>query len=79
LGAHAAVARAATLKLVKEQINHAQDAMGRKQAMDYAFALHQVGHLQNMLLHGFLIDTARLAPAVRARIEAQKAAGETTP
>jgi len=68
-----------TLKLAKESINHAQDVMGRKQAMDFAFALHQVGHLQNMLLHGFLIDITRLSPAVRARLERQVAAGAAAP
>jgi len=57
------------LKLMKESINHAQDVMGRKQAMDFSFALHQIGHLQNMLLHGLPIDVTRLPPQVRARIE----------
>ncbi|WP_337187924.1 enoyl-CoA hydratase [Phenylobacterium sp.] len=68
-----------TLKLVKEQINHAQDVMGRKLAMDYAFALHQIGHLQNMLVHNYLIDVTRLPPALRARLEAQKAVGGSAP
>lgn len=57
-----------TLKLAKESINNAEDAMGRRQAMNYSFALHQVGHLQNMLLHGFPIDITKLHPAVRDRL-----------
>lgn len=58
-----------TLKLIKDSCNAAQDAMGRKQAMQNAFANHQIGHLQNMLLHGFPIDIARLPEAVRANLE----------
>lgn len=58
-----------TLKLIKESINGAQDAMGRKQALAFSFALHQVGHLQNMLRYGFPIDTSRLHPSVRERLE----------
>ncbi|MBO9694681.1 MAG: enoyl-CoA hydratase [Sphingopyxis sp.] len=61
------------LKLMKESMNKAQDAMGRKQAIDFAFALHQVGHLQNMLLYNFPVDITRLNPSVRARIEAAQA------
>lgn len=59
------------LKLIKESINHAEDVMGRRQAMQFSFALHQVGHLQNMLLHGMPIDASRLPPGLRARFEAQ--------
>jgi enoyl-CoA hydratase len=65
-----------TLKLIKESINGAQDAMGRKQAMAFSFALHQVGHLQNMLRYGFPIDTSRLNPTVRGRLEAAIAAAK---
>lgn len=56
------------LKLIKESVNAAQDAMGRRQAMSLAFALHQVGHMQNMLLHRFPIDISRLSPAIQERI-----------
>lgn len=62
-----------TLKLVKEQINHAQDAMGRRTAMQYAFALHQIGHMQNLLLNDFLIDTSRLPDSVRRQIDEMRA------
>ena len=57
-----------TLKLVKEAINAAQDAMGRRQAMSYGFALHQVGHLHNMLVHGYPIDFARLSPSLQDKV-----------
>lgn len=62
------------LKLMKESINAAQDAMGRRQAMQTAFANHQIGHLQNMLLHGFPIDITRLPDTVRRHLEQALAA-----
>jgi len=64
-----------TLKLIKQSVNAAEDAMGRRQAMDAAFANHQIGHLQNMLLHGFPIDISRLPDSVRKGLEAALAAG----
>lgn len=63
-----------TLKLIKDSINAAQDAMGRRQAMQVAFANHQIGHLQNMLLHGFPIDVSRLPENIRSNLEAALAA-----
>jgi enoyl-CoA hydratase len=59
-----------TLKLVKASVNAAEDAMGRREAMAAAFANHQIGHLQNMLLHGFPIDVTKLPEAVRKHLEA---------
>lgn len=64
-----------TLKLLKESINAAQDAMGRRQAMSVSFALHQIGHLQNLLVRGFPIDTSKLAPSVRGKLDEMKVAG----
>lgn len=63
-----------TLKLIKESINAAQDAMGRSEAMKAAFANHQIGHLQNMLLHGFPIDITKLPESVRRHLEVAVAA-----
>jgi enoyl-CoA hydratase len=57
------------LKLVKESVNNAQDAMGRRQSMRTSFANHQIGHLQNMLLHNFPIDISRLPESVRVNLE----------
>src|SRR5690349_2961280 len=34
-----------SLKLMKESVNNAQDAMGRRQAMAFSFALHELAHL----------------------------------
>ncbi|HEX7784480.1 MAG TPA: enoyl-CoA hydratase [Sphingobium sp.] len=58
-----------TMKLVKQSINFAQDQMGRKAAMDYGFHLHQMGHMQAMLVNGFPIDIESLPPVIRANIE----------
>jgi enoyl-CoA hydratase len=66
-----------TMKLVKESMNKSQDLMGRKHAMDAAFCLHQVGHLQSMLVHGFPIDISRLHPSVRAQLERAAANGKS--
>ena len=58
-----------TMKLVKQSINFAQDQMGRKASMDHAFHLHQIGHMQAMMVNGVPIDIDSLPPAVRANIE----------
>jgi len=72
-----------TIKLAKQAINFAQDQMGRKAAMDHAFHLHQIGHMQAMLLHGVPVDITRLPPMIRANIEkhiaAQKAVAAGDP
>jgi enoyl-CoA hydratase len=67
-----------TMRLAKEAVNKAQDLMGRKDAMDAAFSLHQIGHMQCMLTQGFPVDASRLPESVRSRMEkARAAAGET--
>ena len=63
-----------TMKLVKQAINFAQDQMGRKGAMDHAFQMHQIGHMQALLVNGFPIDIDSLPPGVRANIEKHMAA-----
>jgi len=68
-----------TLKLIKASINAAQDAMGRREAMQAAFANHQIGHLQNMLFHGFPIDITRLPDSVRRHMEAAVKAAAPKP
>lgn len=57
-----------TLKLVKEAMNATQDALGRQQAVRHGFALHQVGHLHNMLAHGCPVDTSRLSPSLQDKM-----------
>lgn len=58
-----------TMKLVKEAMNKAQDLMGRKDAMDAGFSLHQIAHMQAMLVHGFPIDISRLPPVLQAQLQ----------
>lgn len=57
------------LKLIKQSVNNAQDNMGRRETMQASFANHQIGHLQNMLLHGFPIDVSRLPESVRVHLK----------
>ncbi|MDE8651097.1 hypothetical protein [Novosphingobium album (ex Liu et al. 2023)] len=52
--------------------------MGRRQAMQMAFANHQIGGLQNMLVHGFPIDLSRLPETVRAHLEVVLAQARAT-
>ena len=66
------------LKLVKEAVNASQDCMGRRQAMQTAFALHQVAHLNNRLRFGVGIDTSKLQPALRERFESRNTSSKDT-
>ncbi|PEQ10585.1 enoyl-CoA hydratase [Novosphingobium sp. PC22D] len=68
-----------TMKLVKQAINFSQDQMGRKAAMDHAFQMHQIGHMQAMLVGGVPIDLDSLPPAVRANIDKLIAANGPKP
>ncbi|GAA4395349.1 enoyl-CoA hydratase [Tsukamurella soli] len=54
------------IRLAKTSVNRSQDAQGLQQAMDTAFALHHVGHANNLARHGALIDPAGV-PLVRGR------------
>ena len=49
------------LKLAKEAVNAAQDAGGRTAAMQTAFALHQLCHTHNLVLHGQIVDPSFLS------------------
>lgn len=44
------------LKLAKEAVNAAQDAQGRRVAMQTSFALHQLSHAHNFDQFGMLVD-----------------------
>lgn len=44
------------LKLAKEAVNTAQDAQGRRVAMQTSFALHQLSHAHNFDQFGMLVD-----------------------
>lgn len=53
------------LKMTKEAVNAAEDAMGRRQAMLTAFAIHQLCHAHNRQEFGAIIDPRGLAPGVQ--------------
>ena len=61
------------LKMAKEAVNSAQDAMGRRQAMKTSFALHQLCHSHNMRVHGMPIDPQGLPEKIRASLTAAAA------
>lgn len=52
------------LKLAKEAVNQASDAMGRKAIQDGAFLAHQLAHAHARELYGIPIDPSRLDPKV---------------
>jgi enoyl-CoA hydratase len=55
-------------KAAKEAINHAQDVMGRRNAMMHAFGLHQLSHSHSKQQWNILIDPRGVAPTVREKI-----------
>lgn len=56
------------LKMTKKAINGAQDAQGRKVAMQNAFHLHQLAHTHWSKVYDFLIDPTGLPEATRRAI-----------
>jgi enoyl-CoA hydratase len=58
LGLARRVARqsALALKLAKEAVNHATDSQGQWESIQYAFALHHLGHAHNRELYGGGMD-----------------------
>jgi enoyl-CoA hydratase len=59
------------VKAAKEAVNHAQDVMGRRNAMMHAFGLHHLSHNHNKLQWGTLFDVNGVHPTVRQRVEAR--------
>ena len=55
-------------KAAKEAVNHAQDVMGRRNAMLHAFGLHQLSHNHNKQQWGILIDPLGVSPVLREKI-----------
>lgn len=60
------------LKLAKESVNASVDAQGLPRALDHAFALHHVGHAQNRLKYGTLIDPNGVAESIRRSLPGGK-------
>ncbi|HVY85891.1 MAG TPA: enoyl-CoA hydratase [Caulobacterales bacterium] len=57
------------LKMSKEAINHAEDMAGRRSALMYGFALHQLCHAHNLRIGDFPITIDSLPPKVKAAAE----------
>jgi hypothetical protein len=51
--------------MTKAQVNHAQDAQGRRTSMHYAFVMHQLGHAHRQLVGGAAIDPNTLPENLR--------------
>jgi enoyl-CoA hydratase len=66
-----AVKSAFAVKAAKEAVNHAQDVMGRRNAMMHAFGLHHLTHNHNKLQWGTLFDVTGVHPTVRERVNAR--------
>ena len=49
------------LALAKKAVNAAEDAMGQRAALDQAFALHQLAHVQNELETGSRTKSKKVA------------------
>ena len=43
--------------------------MGRREAVSFAFANHQLGHTQNMLRYGYPVSITKLPDTVRKHLE----------
>jgi enoyl-CoA hydratase len=53
------------LKLAKESVNQAQDAQGRREAMQAAFVSHQLSHAHNQVKYGQILDPNFTRPGSR--------------
>jgi enoyl-CoA hydratase len=52
------------LRLAKRSANLAQDAAGRRVAMEAAFAYHELGHSHNVQVHGTPVDPEGIHPVI---------------
>ncbi|MEV1292973.1 enoyl-CoA hydratase [Pseudonocardia sp. NPDC049635] len=64
------------LRLAKASVNRSQDAQGLQQALDTAFALHNLGHANNLARFGALIDPSGV-DLVRARTSRRRSPSST--
>jgi enoyl-CoA hydratase len=55
------------LKLTKEAVNGALDAMGQQTAINLAFGLHHLCHAHNQQQFGMVVDPSGLHPSVRKK------------
>jgi enoyl-CoA hydratase len=66
-----------TLKAIKESINNAQDLLGRRQNMQFTFALHHLLHRHFLQIEGFPIHIGKLDPKVQERLRDQQRTGKS--
>jgi len=62
------------LKLAKLSVNQSLDAQGMWTALQSAFALHQLGHTHNRLMHGDIVDPAGI-DVIRNQAKAKRGTG----
>lgn len=63
------------MMLTKQAFNLCEDAKGKRHAMDGTFHIHQLGHAQNLLVHGSLVgglDAKAMAAANKAQAKASE-------
>jgi enoyl-CoA hydratase len=55
------------VRMTKQAVNRAVDLMGQDQAIEHAFALHQLCHANNLIRFGTVNDPAGLPPTLKQR------------
>jgi enoyl-CoA hydratase len=65
--------------MTKATVNQAQDTMGRRTSMQYAFAVHQLGHAHRMLVHGASVDPNTLPENIRKQFLQRNLATDAKP
>jgi enoyl-CoA hydratase len=67
------------LKMIKELCNDAQDLAGRRQAVNHAFAMHQLAHAHNQVKFGVHADPNGMPPALREKFRKRMGLPESKP
>jgi enoyl-CoA hydratase len=57
------------LKMTKEAVNQTMDTMGRKNAMQQVFSLHQLCHSHNQQVFNMAVDPSGFPETVRKSLE----------
>src|SRR5437762_7959 len=67
-----------TLNMTKAAVNHTQDVQGRRTSMQYAFAVHQLGHAHRVAIHGAAIDPNTLPDNIKVHFDKRQAQARST-